>query len=92
MPTRDEIKPQVIAKLNAVTDPKPLLTLTTDESLNLFDELGMTATLKKAMGVPYTKISSKYDGGLGVSMSDAGKCETLKDSIELVFKRANGKK
>lgn len=88
MPTRDEIKPQVIAVINAVTIPDKPITDQTDEKLDLSDDLGMTATLKKAMGVPYTKISKKYDG-FGVSMTDAGKCATLGNSIDLVFKRAN---
>lgn len=87
MPTRDEIKPLVIEKIQVVTEEDELAKI---ETSNLWDDLGMGPTVKKAMGLPYTKISQKYPGGLDVSMTDAGACTTVGDSIDLVFKRSNG--
>lgn len=89
MPTRDEIKPRVIDKIKAITEEDDLAE---KEESDLQRDLGMGATLKKAMAVPYTKIAKSYPTGIGVSMGDAGDCKTVKDSIELVLKRANGKK
>lgn len=89
MPTRDEIKPKVIGKLKAITDEDDLVE---NEKSDLQRDLGMGPTLKKAMAVPYTKIAKSYKGGIGVSMGDAGDCKTVKDSIDLVFNRANGNK
>ena len=86
MPSRDEIKPLVIEKIEAVVEPD----FKVKEDHDLFVDLGMGATVKKAMGVPYTKISKKFEKGLTVSMMDAGKCRTVKNSIDLVHKRANG--
>lgn len=87
MPTREAIKPRVIEKIKAVTDEDDLVE---NEESDLQRDLGMGATLKKAMAVPYTKITKSYPTGIGVSMGDAGDCKTVKDSIELVLKRANG--
>jgi len=88
-PTRKEVRDQVVEKIKAITDED---NLAENEDSDLQLDLGMGATLKKAMAVPYTKISTKYDNGITVTMSDAGKCQTVKDSIELVFKRAQGVK
>jgi hypothetical protein len=87
MPTRNEIKPLVIEKIQAVTEEDDLAK---NESSILWDDLGMGPTVKKAMGLPYSKISQKYPGGLAVSMTAAGECKTVGDSIDLVFNRSNG--
>jgi hypothetical protein len=87
MPTREEIKPRVIDKIKAVTDEDNLVE---NEGSDLQRDLGMGATLKKAMAVPYTKIAKSYPNGIRVSMSDAAACKTVKDSIDLVYKRSNG--
>ncbi len=89
MATRDEIKPRVIGKIKSITDEDALAE---NEKSDLRRDLGMGATLKKAMAVPYTKIAKSYPTGICVSMGDAADCETVKDSIELVLKRANGEK
>lgn len=89
MPSRDEIKPLVIEKIQAVTEEDALAQ---NEASRLWEDLGMSATVRKAMGLPYTKITRRYAGGIPVSMTDAGDCKTVADSIDLVFKRANGQK
>src|ERR1035438_6347988 len=86
-PTRDEIKPLVVAKLKATTDEDVLVD---DETSELKRDLGMTSLLVQAMSVPYTKISLRYPAGIAVTVKAAGKCETVKDSIDLVYKCANG--
>jgi hypothetical protein len=87
MPNREEIKVRVIDKIKAVTDED---NLAENEMSDLKSDLGMGATLKKAMSVPYTKIAISYSTGISITMADAGKCKTVKDSIDLVHKRANG--
>lgn len=89
IPTRDEIKPKVIAKLKAITDEDDLVE---KENSSLVRDLGMSDILKKAMAVPYSKISTAYGSGIKVTMTDAGKCETVGESVDLVFKRAKGEK
>jgi hypothetical protein len=91
MPTRDEIKPKVIKVLSAVTQMPPKV-LSDNEPYRLFQDLGMGPTLRQALAVPYTKISRQYPGGLPISMKEAGDLKTVKESIDLVEKRANGKK
>jgi hypothetical protein len=86
-PARDEVATRVTDKLVAVSD-EPVLAK--QEASNLKIDLGMTAALIQAMAVPYSKISQSYDGGIKVTMVDAGKCVKVKDSIDLVFKRAQG--
>jgi len=88
MPSRDDIKVQVIARIASVVHcPANQIA----ETNYLWQDLGMGPTVRQAMGMPYTKISQSYKGGLVVSMSDAGKCNTVKDSIDLVTQRANGR-
>jgi len=89
MPTRDEIKPKVIAKIKAISDAVDLVE---DEKSKLWNDLGMGPVVKAAMSLPYSKIAQKYPGGIVVSQAAAAKCETVKDSIDLVFNRSNGEK
>jgi len=89
MPTRDEIKPKVIAKIKAISDAEDLVE---DEKSKLWNDLGMGPTVKAAMALPYTKITKKYPRGIVVSQAAAAKCETVKDSIDLVFTRAKGER
>lgn len=86
-PAREVIKPLVVAKLKDVTDED----LSVDEERSeLQRDLGMTLLLVQAMSVPYTKISLRYAAGIEVTVQAAGKCKTVKDSIDLVYKCANG--
>jgi hypothetical protein len=88
MPTREEVKPRVVEKLLMATH-KPAAN---NEASDLSNDLVMSSQLKKAMGIPYSNISRSYPAGITVSMTDAGDCTTVKDSIDLVFKRSNGTK
>lgn len=85
--TRDEIKKIVIEKLKAVLDVDDEI----EESAELEDDLGMTANLRGALGITYSKISKRY-GGLVISIDEAEELETVEETIDLVHKRARGKK
>ena len=50
----------------------------------------MVPLLRKTMAKPYTKIAKKYEGGLPIGMDEAESLDTVKASIDLVTKRANG--
>ena len=82
---RETIKRQVVSKIMAVahlpTEPA--------ENRRLFEDLGMGPTVRRAMALPYSRISSEH-GGQPVSQSDAGGLRTVGASIDLVHKRANG--
>jgi len=88
MPSRTEIKPLVIQKLQVVTEEDQRATV---ESSDLEIDLGMPAYAKKGMALAYTKISRRYLGGRPVSATEAGECKKVKDAIDLVHTRANGK-
>jgi len=88
MPTRDEIKPRVIGAIKAVTTGED--DLVEKEESDLQRDLGMGAIVKEGLAVSYSKITKSYKTGIGVSISDSGDCKTVKDSIDLVFKRSNG--
>jgi hypothetical protein len=91
-PSRAEIKPQVDHVLNSAcahagnpTQPEPI-----DDSLSLEDDLLIGPNTKAGLAVAYTAISLSYQGGLPVSIADAGGCNTVGDAVNLVHKRANG--
>jgi len=88
VPTRDEIKPKVIDKIASVVHRKPE---TIEEKDRLFEDLGMGPTVRKAMAMPYTKISEEFRGS-PVTQSDAGNLKTVAASIDLVTKAANDKR
>ena len=85
MPTRAEIKPQVEEKIAAAADEDPA---NVKEKHRLWEDLGLGSTVRKALGHPYTKISKKY-GGKAITLTEAGKLKTVKQSIDLVHKRSN---
>ncbi len=87
MPTRKEIKDQIIEKLSNFLERNKI-----KEDEKLFEDLGMGPIIRKAMAIPYTKISRKYDKGLTVSMEEAGKLKTVKETIDLVFKKSKGER
>jgi hypothetical protein len=88
MPTRDEIKDQVTQEIAVVTDTPADQILESDK---LFEKLGMGPMERKAMALPYTKIAESYPGGLSIGISEAEQLETVRESINLVTKRAQGK-
>jgi len=87
MPSRDVIKPQVIQKIATVAE-KPSEEI--HEKDRLWEDLHMAPLLRKAMSKSYTRLAKKYEGGLPISMDEAEGLETVKASIDLVTKRANG--
>jgi len=81
---RETIKQEVIEKLTVVTEPEEPIT----EENKLFDDLGMGAVSRRAMALPYSKISLRH-GGKPVTMAKAEALETVEESIDLVHERAN---
>jgi hypothetical protein len=89
MVEKEEVAPLVIGKIaNVIDKPDEFI----EANHRLWEDLGMGPTLRKAMGVPFTKISKDRYNGLRVSMNDAGKCKKVQDCIDLVWKRAEGRK
>jgi hypothetical protein len=86
MPSRSEIKPQVVAKIAGMAHLPPAKVA---ESHALEDDLGMTATVRRAMALPYNRIVEAYSGRR-VTMDEAGGLETVRESIDLVTAKANG--
>lgn len=87
MPSRDEIKHQVIQKIAMVAEtPSEEI----HEKDRLWEDLDMAPLLRKTMAKPYTRIARKYEGGLPISMDEAGSLDTVKAAIDLVTRRANG--
>jgi len=86
MPTREQVKPIVEGKLMAVAHvhQRP------PETALLFEDLGMGPTVRRAMALPYSRISSTF-GGSPVSQADAGALRTVKESIDLVLQRSNAR-
>lgn len=82
--SRATIKREVVEKLTVVTEPSTPIT----EDTRLFEDLGMGTTLRRAMALPYTRISRRH-GGRPVRMSDAEDLETVEETIDLVHERAN---
>jgi hypothetical protein len=81
---RETIKREVIEKLTVVSEPEEPIT----EETKLFDDLGMGAVSRRAMALPYSKISLRH-GGKPVTMAKAEALETVEESIDLVHERAN---
>jgi len=89
MPSRDEIKPQVIEAIDQARQTSGQALQETDR---LWEDLDMGPLLRKAMSKRYTKIAKKYKDGLPISMQEAEDLETVGASIDLVSRRANGDK
>ena len=88
MPSRDEIATRVLEKLGAMAHVSPSQVT---ENLSLEKDLGMTTTVRRAMALPYNGIIGRYAEGVRISMDEAGALKTVKDSIDLITNRANGK-
>jgi len=87
---RPTIKREVFGKLNAVAEPHPPLDPSSDddEKKLLLDDLRLGPTLRRAMALPYTKISQRH-GGKPISQAAALALSTVKESVDLVLKQAN---
>lgn len=87
-PPRTEIRTAVIQKLNSFTEPEhPITDDDEGEKVKLWGDLGLSATMRSALSVPFTKIVRRYNEKKSVSPSEAGECKTVKDSVEVVFKK-----
>ena len=87
MPPRSEIKPKVIKAIaKLVQKPEDEV----KENDRLWEDLDMGPASRKAMAKPYTEISMKYPAGKRISMASAGALKTVKESVDLVLKKANG--
>jgi len=87
---RITIRKEVFKKLNSTAEPEPRLDPdnSEDEKKILLDDLGMGPTFRRGMALPYTLISRRYDGA-AITQSEAQDLRTVKDSVDLVYKRAN---
>ena len=85
--SREEIAKRVIAKIEAVAEPDEKV----DETDDLEVDLGMTSTIRAAMALPYSKISKSFPSGLPIRILEARALGTVKQSIDLVHKRSNGR-
>jgi len=92
MVKRTDIKSDVIDVCHVLTQiPKPKIT----EGRKLgrgANGIGMTNGLIELLYEPFTKISKKSDSGKNVTRKECRKLKkkTVKDAIELVFKKAKG--
>lgn len=84
MPSRGAIKKEVVKVMEHVSRHSPI-----SEDNKLWEDLGMGSILRKALAVPYTRLSEEY-GGLRITMSEAEELTTVRESIDLVHKRSNG--
>lgn len=82
--SREEIARRVIKKLENFAEPDAEIT----EETRLEEDLGMTRTLRSAMALPYSKISRTF-GGKPIRIAEAGDLSDVKETIDLVHRRAN---
>jgi|GEM_PF-1019817 len=86
MPTRDEIKNQVIIALSKVTAYPDLAK---KEESGLWNDLKIGQNVSTMVGL-LSDIAKSYPGGKEVTMNDVGGSKTVKDVIDLVFGLARG--
>jgi hypothetical protein len=82
---RHTIKKKVVRILSAVSN-KPKSKIREKDSLK--KQLLLSSAMIKALAAPYTEVSKSH-GGKRITISEAGKLETVKESIDLVHKKAN---
>jgi len=85
-PTRDAVKTQVLEFLSHNTYKEPI-----EEKDELETELKISKGWRKHFAFPLSKISESYEGGLPVYKYEAEALQTVKETIDLTFKRAKGK-
>jgi len=89
-PPRAEIKPQVIAVIDAeaARNSAPPGNRTRlragDETVILESDLNINLNRRKALSLDYSAISTAYDGGTPVGPTAAGAATTSKAAIDLV--------
>jgi hypothetical protein len=87
-PTRDEIKPRVIAVLATVSG---VASKKIKESDVLADDLGLTEPQRGALAPDLRDLARAYQPGAVIGLAACKKLETVKEAIDLVFKKAGGK-
>lgn len=85
--SREKIKEEVLEKLRSFGEPDFEITEQTDLQV----DLGLSSTLRQALALPFTKISSRF-GGYAIRIFEARELRLVKQCIDLVHKRANRKK
>jgi hypothetical protein len=85
--SREEIAPEVIAKIRSVAD----LHFDPKEGDRLFEDLRMGPSLRRSLALSFSEIANPQNGGKPISGNEAEGLRTVRDSIDLVFRRANGR-
>lgn len=89
---RPYVSGQVIAILTALCPGAAV-----DEAQDLKLDLGLPQDLLKSLAKTWTKVAQRLpdgqpnDAGLPITREEAGKLPAVKDAIDLVYKRANGR-
>lgn len=97
--SRAQIKRKVIPPLRraataqGASPPKIALLVNGDETLSLEDDLNLNEDMRKRLKADYNSIGEQFnpEGRRPVGQISAGKCETVEDSIDLTYNRANGR-
>lgn len=87
MPTRDDIKPPVIAVIARISGFEE--TRVHEEQL-LDDDLGLSAMMRGALAPGFTDIARRHHAHAAVAASACKKLERVKEAIDLVLKKAGG--
>ena len=85
-PTRDAVKTRVLEFLSHNTYKQPI-----EEKDEFESDLKISRGWRRHFAFPLSKISESYEGGLPVYKYEAEALETVKEIIDLTFKRARGK-
>jgi hypothetical protein len=85
--SRQQIAPQVIAKIAGVADSEKNL----QETDRLFEDLRMGPSLRRSLALSFSRIAKAQNGGKPISGNEAESLRTVGESIDLVFRRASGK-
>jgi|GEM_PF-6214780 len=87
MVSRQQIATQVIAKVRSVAD----LHFDPREGDRLFEDLRMGPSIRRSLALSLSRISTLQQGGQTISGDEAERLHTVGESIDLVFRRANGR-
>jgi hypothetical protein len=85
--SREEIASKVIAKIRSVAD----LQFDPKEGDRLFEDLRMGPSIRRSLALSFSRISKQQPGGQTISGDEAERLRTVGESIDLVFRRANGR-
>jgi hypothetical protein len=85
--SRQEIASEVIAKIASVAD----LNRDIQESDRLFEDLRMGPSIRRSLALSFSETAKPQNGGKPISGNEAEGLRTVGESIDLVFRRANGR-